>query len=300
VVGDGLRRRGRVAAALVAAALVACAAPPAVAYTLLPLTTEEARTLPSGTAEAVLGVAYFHNGRFPPFTPPGALRSQELVAAPQFRFHIAAGSWAEIQASYETLYLDEESTGGQHNWQFGSGDMRIFTKVHIINEREFFPGIGLRFGTKLPNANRRDRLGTDDTDFGADALVSKDLGPLSAHLNLGLLLLGNSGPLIGNSFRAGGQDDMVDYAVGVESAPLTGSAATTVVRLLAEIAGQGNSHFNNDRSVARVGLQAQRGRLTFYAAVDAGLVTGSEDVGANAGVVYTFRPAELLHADDLP
>src|SRR6266446_6205483 len=114
-------------------------AQPASASSLLPLTTERAEVLPSGAAEATLGVAYFKNLRFPPFTPPGALRSQTLVDVPQLGLRVGAGGWAEIQASYETIYLDEQAANGQTNWQFGSGDMRLFTKIWIAREREVLP-----------------------------------------------------------------------------------------------------------------------------------------------------------------
>src|SRR5260221_5285723 len=117
------RRRWCGAQALLA---VVCWPALASAYSLLPLVTEEAATLPSGTAEATIGVSYFKDLRFPPFTPPGAVQSQTLVAVPQLGFRIGAGGWVEIQASYETLYLDEQTIGGP-NWQFGSGDMRLFT-----------------------------------------------------------------------------------------------------------------------------------------------------------------------------
>jgi hypothetical protein len=291
------RHRHRIAGALVAFA--ALALPPAThAYSLLPLATEQAETLPSGVAEGVLGVAYLKDQRFPPFTPPGALRSQQLVAVPQFGFRIGAGGWAEIQASYETLYLDEQAADGKKNWQFGSGDLRMFTKVRLVREGEIFPALGLRFGTKLPDANRKDRLGTDDTDFAADALASKDLGPCTVHVNLGLALLGNSGPLIGNSFAAGGQDDLFEYALGAASAPLGRAVSGAVtVRLLGEIVGQAASHYGNDRSAARFGLQLQRGHGTLYVGASAGLITASENVGASAGFIYTFEPMKLFAAD---
>jgi hypothetical protein len=268
------------------------------AHSLLPLTTEQAETLPSGTAEAVIGIAYFNDLRFPPFTPPGALRSQTLIGLPQLGFHIGAGGWAEIQASYETLLLDEQATDGKKNWQFGSGDMRMHTKIWLKRETDLLPALGLRFGTKLPNATRGARLGTDDTDFGADVLASKDFGPLIAHVNLGLLLLGNSGPSIGHSFNAGGQDDLFNYALGVVSAPLGAAAAgATTVKLLGELIGQAGSHFDNDRTAVRVGLQMQRGAGTIYIGTSAGLVTASENVGASAGFIYTFEPAQLFSGE---
>jgi hypothetical protein len=290
-------RGGHVLAGVLALGLVH-SAQSARASSLLPLTTERAEVLPSGVAEATLGVAYFKDLRFPAFTPPGALRSQTLVDVPQLGFRVGAGGWAEIQATYETIYLDEQAANGQTNWQFGSGDMRMFTKIWLARERELLPALGLRFGTKLPNANRADHLGTDDTDFGADMLFSKNFGPVSAHANLGLLLLGNSGPTFGNSFTAGGQDDLFNYAVALASAPLgqvlPGAASLT---LLGELTGQTGSHFGNDRTAMRFGMQMQRGAGSLYLGASVGLITASENIGASAGFIYRFDLKDLLSAE---
>ncbi len=269
--------------------------PVAAAYSLLPLVTERAETLPTGTAEAILGVTFLKDLRYPPFTPPGVVHSLILIGLPQFGFRIAAGDWAEIQASYEVLYLNEKTTSGQTNWQYGSGDLRMSTKVWIARERGLFPALGLRFGTKLPNANRDAQLGTDDTDFWADGLASKDLGPLSLHANLGILLLGNSGSPISNVYQAGGQDDLVNYSFAVVSAPMGAPVAgATRLRMLAEIAGQNGSHYANDRSVARFGLQLAQGAGALFLGVSTGLDTASETIGASMGIIYTFEPAKLF------
>ena len=285
---------GAVTLALVGAGLPAAAR----GYSLLPLAAEQADTLPHGLAEGILGVAYFRNLRFPPFTPPGTLQHQDLVAIPQFGFRIGAGGWAEIQASFETLYLNEEATNEGTNRQLGPGDLRMFTKVRVMREGEVWPGLGLRFGTKLPNASRSTRLGTDDTDFGADVLASKDLGPVAAHVNLGLLLLGNSGPTIptaSGSFKAGGQDDTLHYDVALVSAPLgRPQPGSVTLKLVGELVGLGFSHFHNEQSALRLGLQMQRGPGTLYLGTSAGLISGSEDFGASAGFIYTFQPAKLF------
>lgn len=280
--------------------LLACVRLPSAAWanSLLPLVTQEAETLRGGVAEATIGIAYFRNGRHPPFTPPHTIRSQTLIGLPQIGFRIGAGDWAEIQASYETLYLDEEATNGQTNWQFGSGDARLFTKVWLRREHRLTPALGLRFGTKLPNATRGSRLGTDDTDFGGDVLASKRIGPVTTHVNLGILLLGNSGPSIGDSFTAGGQDDLFTYAVALASKPLTTAATgTTTLRLLGEVAGQAGSRFDNDRSALSVGVQFHRGAGTVYLGVNAGLVTGSQEFGASTGFTYTFDLGKLLEGE---
>jgi len=268
------------------------------AYSLLPLVTEEAQTLPADVVEATLGMNYFHNLRYPPFTPPGVITSETLMSLPMAAFRLGVGGWAEFQASYEMLYLHQRAVNGATNNQYGGGDARIFTKLWFMRERDLWPALGMRFGTKLPNATRSSGLGTDDTDFAAAGLASKTLGPLTAHMNLGILLLGNSGPTVGNSFKAGGQDDLFTYAIGVVSKPLGAPAEEAItVRLLGEIAGQAASHFNNDLSDIRCGLQMQRGHGTFYVGVSAGLVSASADVGVNAGFTYAFDPIKLFAAD---
>ncbi len=267
----------------------------ALAVSLLPLDTEQAETLPSGKSELVVGMSYSDDERFPYFTEPGTLRSQTLIRGPQVGFHIGAGDWAEIQGSYELIYLDETAANGQTNHQYGSGDSRIHTKVRVIRESEFIPSLGVRFGTKLPNANVHDRLGTDETDFDITALATKDFGVVSAHINLGLILLGDPGRMLGAPRVGRGQDDLVGYSVALVSAPLgKQSEGSMELRVLAEVAGQTASHFDNERSSARLGIQLGRGPGKIYLGMSTGLVTGSENIGARAGFIYSFEPAALF------
>lgn len=265
------------------------------AASLLPLATQQVQTLPDGVAEATIGFAYAHDGNFPGFIDAGALRRQDVVEAPQLGFNIGVGDWAEFQMSYETVYLDEQAANGQTNTQFGGGDARIFGKMHFVGETERLPGMGLWFGTKLPNATRSSLLGTDDTDFTADVLLSKDFGPLAVHANLGVILLGNSGPVIGNSFSAGGQDDLFNYNVAVVSKPFGATVpGATTLQLLAEFTGADGSRFGNNRDALRGGLRMTRGAGTLYLGVSAGLVTASENVGVNGGFTYSFDAASLF------
>jgi hypothetical protein len=108
------------------------------------------------------------------------------IAGPQLGFHIAVTDWVEIQATFEGLYLDEERADGTTHDTYGNGDARLWTKVRLWREREYRPIVALRFGTKLPNADKSDRLGTDETDFMIEALASKRLGAVTAHVNLGI------------------------------------------------------------------------------------------------------------------
>ena len=265
---------------------------------LAPLSTQTAETVPAGTVQAGLGVSYFHDMRFPFFTPAGTVQRQTLLGAPELAAYIGLADRVEIQAGYELLYLDEKTSAGDTHSTYGSGDARLFTKVRIMHARGLWPALGARFGTKLPNANKNERLGTDDTDFGIEGLASRTVGPVSVHLNLGILLLGNPGSLIGNQFSAGGQDDLFTYGLALASKPLAGGPlaplADTDVRLLGEVIGQTGSRYDNNRHAARFGLQLRHSAWTLYAGVSAGLETGAENVGASTGVLYAFAPATLF------
>lgn len=275
------------------------AAAPMQAKSLLPLQTEAAAPLPSGTVEVVLGASYFRNLRFPHFTTAGAIDDQELATAPEIALRVGAGGWVEIQAAFEFIGLDERTVDGKHS-KYGPGDARLHTKVRLLRERARLPALSVRFGTKLPNANKADRLGTDETDFGIEALGSKEFGPLSAHVDLGILLLGNPGPFLGAPNRSpGGQDDLFSYSVALVSRPLAPAASGgATLRLLGEVTGLAGSRrdFDNDRAAVRLGLQAARRGLTLYAGGSVGLVTASEDYGFRLGLIYAFE-LDRLFAD---
>ncbi len=267
------------------------------AYSLLPLSAEMASTLPSGAAEATIGLSYFNDMRWPAFTPAGALQGQTLIQAPQLGFRVGAGGWAEIQATFEMIYLDEQTSAGETHRHFGAGDARLATKVHLVRERRILPGFALHFGTKLPDAKRADRLGTDDTDFWFVGVASKDLGVVDVHANLGILLLGNSGATLGNKFKAGGQDDLFTYVVAVTSKPLGKQGDGIQLRLLGEVTGLSGSRFDNDRANGRVGIQIEHWAGTVFLGTSFGFVTGSENIGGSIGYISRFEPEKLFSSD---
>ncbi len=281
-----LRRQTRLALLVAAAALLPGGHTVARAEWLAPLTVETAETIPSGQIDLALGASYFHNRRFPPFTPPGYVDWQDLTAVPELGVRAAAGGMVEIQASYEFIDLDEDTADGHHH-TYGGGDARLFTKVYVVRERTWVPAMGVRFGTKLPNASRADRLGTDEVDFAIQWLGSKHIGAFTTHVNLGIALLGNPG-------SSGGQDDLFTYAVGLVSPMLGGASADDWgVRMLTDVAGTTGSRFDNDGNAVRAGLQVVHGGFTFYAGASAGLSSAAEQYGVMGGVIYAFAVERL-------
>lgn len=252
---------------------------------LAPLTLETAETLPSGQIDIALGASYFNNRRYPPFTPSGYIRSQSLTTVPEIGVRGGAGSMVEIQASYEFIDLNESTIDGHHS-VYGGGDARLFTKVYAVRERTWVPAMGFRFGVKLPNASSADRLGTDETDFHIQWLVSKRFGPIAAHVNLGLSILGNPGF---DPDNASGQDDLFTYDVGVVS-PTWGAedGEGWGARALLEVAGATGSRFDNDGAAMRGGVQVVNGGWTLYLGASGGLASAAEKYGFMGGVIYAF------------
>lgn len=253
------------------------------AVSLLPMSTQEVTTLPNGKAEGVLSVAYFDGLWFPAFTQPGQVCCQTLLAAPTIGFNIGLGDRVEVQASYELLLLNETQLGVGEVSNFGSGDARLFTKVRALSQDGWIPALGVRFGTKLPNANRADHLGTDTIDWGGELLGSETFAEsVQLNVNLGLQLFDNP--------SGSGQDDLLSYGVGVNSVetaqPILGPFR---LKLLGEVAGLSGSRFGNDRSAFRGGFQLRGESLTIFAGVSAGLIRESENIGAALGLIWTFQ-----------
>jgi|GEM_PF-1537877 len=124
--------------------------------------------------------------------------SRDLMAFPALGVNYSAGPIVDLQADYDFLYRFTK----KRTTLYGSGDLTLWTKVRFLPEKGYAPGVGLRFGVKLPNANAQDGLGTDQTDFYASVLASQRLGRFENRFNLGLALLDD--PL-----KLRGQQDML-------------------------------------------------------------------------------------------
>lgn len=288
-----VRARGRCSAAiplLVAFLSMAGSAVSAHADWLAPLTVETAETLPSGQIDFALGASYFRNRRYPPFTPEGFIHSQNLTTVPEIGVRGGIGSMVEIQASYEFIDLDENTQDG-HNSTYGGGDARLFTKIYALRERKWIPAMGVRFGTKLPNASSEDRLGTDEIDFFIQWLGSKQIGPVALYLNLGIALLDNPGS---DPDNPGGQDDLFTYAFGIVSPTwaIDGIDDWTF-RVMTEAAGTTGSRFSNDGNAVRAGFQVMHGGFTIYAGASGGLNSAAEKYGVMGGAIYAFNVERL-------
>ena len=238
-----------------------------------PLSTESAVTLSPGTLEIELGVDFLRNQSFP--FPTSAPRfNRDLWEIPVIGLHLGVDKRTEVQFDYELLYLNESSPGVGE--KFGSGDLKVFTKIQILEDRDSHPALGLRFGTKLPNADDVAHLGTNETDFLSSLLVTKFYQGVTFHANAGLGILGNP-------FHAAQQDDVL----------LLGFASilpvTPTLHFVMEIAGQTLSSKRNNVTSMRLGLQYQTGEVQWDLGGSVRLTNQAADWEVLSGLTWRIR-----------
>jgi len=119
---------------------------------------------------------------------------------------------------------------GDGNNEARLSDIKLAFKSLIIPEGEINPAIALKIQLKLSNGNEEKNLGSGDEDAGIIFAVSKTLGKLVLHGNLGYTLVGR------------GRDDTLKnyilYGLAGEY------ALSTKIKLVMELYGESDSHFD--------------------------------------------------------
>lgn len=161
-------------------------------------------------------------------------------------------------------------------------DLVVATKIRLLSETADRPAIGVRFGTRLPNAGNESGLGLDTTDFFISALVGKTVQSIRFVGNAGLGILAD--PVKGDR-----QNDVLTYGVSVARA----------VRQGLEVVGELNGRLDTRSGEAPIGTESRGamrigGRFTRSTVrVDAGLIVGvtslDPSVGFTAGVTWVFK-----------
>jgi hypothetical protein len=161
-------------------------------------------------------------------------------------------------------------------------DVVIATKLRLLNEGGRRPALGIRFATRLPNASNESGLGHDTTDFFVSFLLGKSVNRFRWVTNAGIAIVGD--PIV-----AARQEDLL--TLGMSLAARIGRG----VELVSEYNGRMNLAASSpvpgteNRGVARTGLRFTRGALRLDAAALVGATTRDLDIGATAGLTWTFR-----------
>jgi hypothetical protein len=245
---------------------------PVVAETLAPLQTQSTQTLKAGEVEFGLAIAYRHDTTFP-FTRASEQPERDELEIPRLNANFGLADRAEFQIAYTYLSIDENSPGvGKET---GSGDARFFTKVRLIDQKGWRPDIGFRAGAKLPNADDKERLGTDETDVLLDVLFGRRDGRLMTAMNLGLSILGEPG--------TSEQDDVLTYGAA------TLFQIIDSVDLAAEIHGIAISNKNNDAASFLGAVRYHWKPVSLYLGASVGLTVRAEAFGIVGGITWSHQ-----------
>jgi len=252
-----------------------------------PLQTEDPETIGAGRILLESGVEY---ARDVPF-PLSGLRGN-LWVVPPIGVSIGVSSIAEIQIDgglYQKLSITEKDPKAPlaHLLDLNgttTSDVQDFSlgmKVRFLSETPGRPAMGLRFWTRLPNAENETGLGKDMQDFGASLVFGKTIQSVRFVGNVGMLILGNP-------TKEASQDDLLSYSLSVARA----------ISAKGEIVGEfvGRANFANivtpgaeDRGLLRFGTRYTVNTVRIDAGVLIGLTPRDPEIGFTAGFTWVFN-----------
>jgi hypothetical protein len=226
-----------------------------------PLITEDASLIPAGSYSIEIGFEHFKD--YPIlFKGKEFKKDRDLTKLPAIGVNIGVSDNVEIKLQYEALYVDDKK-----GTEYDTGDLRIWTKIKVLEESGMLPNTSIRFGVKLPNARYEERgFGTNETDFFAQALFSKKFYGIYPMLNLGLGILGNPN-------ENQNQDDVFMYGFGI-IIPIN-----RYFNIASEINGFEGSKEHDKPSSFRSGIQINLFGIRWDIAGSYGLSNDSEDWG---------------------
>jgi hypothetical protein len=253
-----------------------------------PLVTEDPETIGAGRVLLEGGIEYDRDAKFPVSGHEG-----QLLRFPILGVSLGISSIAELQidggfhdrlavtrrdpsAPLASLVTATGPTDGDVE------DTVVATKIRIVGEGVTRPSFGIRFATRLPNANNETGLGVDTFDFYGQLLAAKTIQSVRVVGNLGLGILGD--PVIGSR-----QNDVTMYGLSFAR------ALTTKAEVVGEINGYINTRSGippagtDSRGIARFGGRYTIGSWRADADVLFGVTSRDPSIGFGAGFTYVFN-----------
>jgi hypothetical protein len=252
-----------------------------------PLVTEDPATVGAGSLLVEMGVDWARDVTF----PISGLRG-DVTTAPTIGISVGVGPIAEIQidgSPYRHLQIAERRPAPlsavlslDGNETTSVDDLVIATKLRLLNEGRRRPAIGIRFATRLPNASNESGLGHDTTDFFVSFLLGKSASRFRWVANAGIAIVGD--PIV-----AARQEDLLTLGMSLAARLGRGVEVVSEYNGRMNLAASSPVPGTENRGVARAGVRVTRGAFRVDAAGLAGATTRDLDVGATAGVTWTFQ-----------
>jgi hypothetical protein len=165
-------------------------------------------------------------------------------------------------------------------------DAVISTKIRLVSEGARRPAVGIRFGTKLPNASNESGLGTDTTDFLISMLGAKTVQSVRVVANLGVAILAD--PTTGDR-----QNDVLTYGLSFAR------AVTQQVEFVGEVNGRKSTRSGGpfpgteSRTLLKIGTRYTRGALRLDGGLFVGMTSNDPTLGFTTGFTYVFNAFTL-------
>ncbi len=256
-----------------------------------PLTTEDPETIGSGRMLIEAGLDYGHDALFPVSGLSG-----NLMRWPVLGVSTGISSIAEVQldgALWQRLAITDRRPAPLAHMLMITGtttgsidDAVVATKIRLLAEGARRPAVGMRFGTKLPNASNESGLGLDTTDAFGTLLMAKTVQSVRVVGNVGLGMLGDP-------TRGDRQNDVLLYGLSFAR------ALTDAAEVVGEVNGRADTRAGDpppgteNRSVFRFGGRYTRGMLRLDSALAVGLTSRDPGLGWSAGFTYVFDAFDI-------
>lgn len=236
-----------------------------------PLQTESAETASAGSlrleagAQVVAGEPNFQTGK-----PRERWDLAELLVS-----YSPAGN-VEFRLGWtgRILAVGDRDLGDVSDW----GDVVLGAKVRFLEQSQYRPALSARFGITLPETRAGAGLGPNELRMAAQFLLSKTLGRVTAHANLGLAL--HDRPLMLQS-----QSDFLAWGLAL-TGPI--GRSTEFLAEAAGLAGEGEPGADPHAEV-RVGVRTGAGRVRWDVALRRGLLSADGGWGLTAGLAWSIR-----------
>ena len=203
-------------------------------YAYLPFLESET-AVPVERGKSRLDVSFQHN----------QFRGNPSYGLEALRVELAYGIINNMDFAVDSAYRIRRVRGAED--EDGLGDLKLKVKVRFIKGREASPAsIAGQMTVKFPSCNQNKDLSTECTggpDVGIRAIATKEFFPVTAHLNLGYIFVGNP--------PSGELDDVFHYSLGLDY--LT---AADYFHIVGELAGETNRdpRESSDLLTALIGL----------------------------------------------
>ena len=163
---------------------------PISAFAARPLSTDDASTVDKGCMEVEAGFEYADD------------EDNEYNLSTALKYGLAERLDIGVEIPYQ--FIDVSGNGDVD----GLGDIVVSGKYRFLDETEGFPALSFCFSLKTESADENKGLGSGELDYTINAILTKELAKVVAHLNLGYTYAGAS--------QGEAHDDIFSYNFALE------------------------------------------------------------------------------------